>query len=637
VISEKGFRDPAAGTKGHVPPSRMKSIEFYDLPRPVQERFVAASQASLAPAPLAIRPGSRYVGARWFIACALGFGLTVAFALHGFGDLEHPAALATSLHALIYCIGFALSFASLTRGLTLRDRALSLPFARATYLFPMGVVEATSSSLHVHSLTDLRTVEASAAALSMTFVDGASFEFPAQDQAHADAAKRAVTESQERLDEATRADSVRGLAALDPLLRTNFPSPFSQDLPFKRPTSLWAVALLGMAVVSGAALGIGVWEVRNKLSARRLTQIARALDTTAAYRQYLARGGRSPEIIDVLLPRAELAEAQAQASVGAIEQYISAHPDSKIHEQVAAALRAALLAALERAKAPGTLAALDAFTAGNPRHQPVAKELAEARHQVYRVAADRAKQLVIATGARHSDPAAFLERLVAYAEKHGPRAEVRFRSVLGKSYKTADNNVRSGSYFAGNASLPSRFFSESAMQAREALAGPLLVSALQGLFSTEIVEFKLGTPLPGVAEDEKIPPLPDPTVPSLYIDYRIELSGAVVNAKPRGIFFGAGMFFDTDFRLPDSDERLGINVRTWRSPSRSVMRSKDRSTSDVYEDLTRRSLNMFLRRYLKRVLRDAPELAVPAAVPLDADQDDKDKDDRDEKEEEKQG
>jgi len=617
----------------------MKSIEFYDLPRPVQERFVAASQASLAPAPLAIRPDSSYVGARWFVGFAIGFSATCAFALHGFGDLEHPSALATSLHALIYCMGFTLSFASLTRGLTLRDRALSLPFARATYLFPMGVVEATSSALNVHSLADLRTVEASAAALNVTFVDGTSFDFPAQDLAHAEAAKRAVTESQERLDEATRADSVRGLAALDPLLRTNFPSPFSQNVPFKRPTTMWSVALLGMAVISGAALGIGVWEVRNKLSARRLAEVARALDTTAAYRQYLTRGGRSLEIINVLLPRAELAEAKAQASVGAIEQYVAAHPDSKIQEEVADALRGALLAALQRAKEPGTLAALDGFAASNPRHEPIAKELAEARHQVYRMATDRAKQLVIATGTRHSDPAAFLERLVAYAEKHGPKAEVRFRSVLGKSYKAADNNVRSGSYFAGNASLPSRFFGVSEMQTREALAGPLLVSALQSLFSTEILEFELGAPLPGPGEDDKIPPLPDPTVPSLYIDYRIELSGAVVNAKPRGIFFGAGMFFDTDFRLPDSDDRLAINLRTWRSPSRSVMRSHDRSTGDVYEDLARRSLNMFLRRYLKRVLRDAPELSVPAVVLPDADQDDKDKDkdEPDEKEEAKQG
>jgi hypothetical protein len=617
----------------------MKSIEFYDLPRPVQERFVAASQASLAPAPLAIRPASRYVGARWFLASGIGFSITSVFAWQGFGDLAHPSALATGVHALIYCLGFTLSFASLTRGLTLRDRALSLPFARATYLFPMGVVEATSSALNVHSLADLRTVEATAAALNITFIDGTSFDFPAQDQGQADAAKRAVTESQERLDEATRADSVRGLAALDPLLRTNFPSPFSQDLPFKRPTSMWAFALLAMAVASGAALGIGVWEVRNKLSARRLAEAARALDTTAAYRQYLTRGGRSPEILEVLLPRAELAEARAQGSVGAIEEYIASHPGTKIQDEVAEALRGALLAALERAKQPGTLAALAAFTASYPRHEPVAKELAAARHQVYRTAADRAKELAIATGARRSDPAAFLERLVAYAEKHGPKVEVRFRCVLGKSYKAADNNVRSGSFFAGNSSLPSRYFVESDVRAREALAGPLLVSAFQSLFSTEILQFELGPPLPASGEDDKVPPLPEPSVPSLFVDYRIELSGAVVNPKPRGMFFGAGMFFDTDFRLPDSDARLEINVRTWRAPTRALMRSHDRSTGDVYEDLTRRSFNMFLRRYFKRILRDPPELSLPPLVLPGAqdDKDDKDRDDKDDKDDEKQG
>src|SRR6185295_19139843 len=234
---------------------------------------------------------------------------------------------------------------------------------------------------------DLRTVEAKTSALNVTFVDGASFDFPAQDQAQAEAAKRAVTESQERLDEATRADSVRGLAALDPLLRTNFPSPFSHDVPFQRPTSMWAFALLGMALISGAALGVGVWEVRNKLSARRLAETARTLNTTAAYRQYLARGGHLPEIVDVLLPRAELAEAKAQGSVRAIEDYIAGHPGSKIQDEEAAALRAALLAALERAKLPGTLAALDAFKSENPRCEPVAKEVADARHQVYRAAA----------------------------------------------------------------------------------------------------------------------------------------------------------------------------------------------------------------------------------------------------------
>jgi hypothetical protein len=606
----------------------MKSIEFYDLPRPVQERFVAASQASLAPAPLAVRPASRYIGARWFIASLIGFAVTAVFALLGFGDLTHPSAIATGLHALIYCVGFTLSFASLTRGLTLRDRALSLPFARATYLFPMGVVEATSSSLSVHSLADLRTVESTAAALNVTFIDGTSFEFPARDQDQADAAKRAVTESQERLDEATKADSVRHLAALDPLLRTNFPSPFSQDVPFKRPTTLWAVALLAMAVVSGAALGIGVWEVRNKLSSARLASSARALDTTDGYRAYLARGGKSPEIIDTLLPRAELAEAKAAASVEAIERYTESHPNPKIQTEVAEALRAALLAALDKAKAPGTLASLDEFAKAHPRHEPIAKELAEARHNVFQAAAQKAKQQAISNGTRRSDPATFIERLVAYAEKHGPKVEVRFRSTLGRSYKAADKNVRSGSYFAGNATLPSRFFGEQEMRPREALASPVLIAALQTLFAPEIVRFEPGEPLPSSGEDEKLE-LPAASVPTLFIDYRIELSGSVLNAKPRGIFFGAGMFFDTAFVLPGSDARLELYLKTWRSPTRNVMRLKNRTTADVYEDLTRRSFNLFLRRFLERIFQAPPAAVLPAlALPEDPDDKDKSHDDK---------
>ena len=86
---------------------------------------------------------------------------------------------------------------------------MSLPFARATYLFPVGVVDAMSSSIRVHPLSELSAVEASPSALRVTFEDGSSFEFPAQDQPQAEAAKQAVTESQQRLEEATRSDSVR--------------------------------------------------------------------------------------------------------------------------------------------------------------------------------------------------------------------------------------------------------------------------------------------------------------------------------------------------------------------------------------------------------------------------------------------
>ncbi|HTV20279.1 MAG TPA: hypothetical protein VMG12_16455 [Polyangiaceae bacterium] len=588
----------------------MKSIEFYDLPRPIQERFVAAAQASLAPAPLAIKLGSRFVGARWFIASLVLLALTVWYAREGFGDLEHPGAIASGTHMLLYCVGFALSFACAMRGLTLRDRALSLPFARATYLFPVGVVDAMSSSIRIHSLAELSAVVARADALEITFKDGASFEFPAKDQKQADAAKDAVTESQQRLDEATRTDNVRHLAALDPLCQTNFPSPFSQDVPFKRPTALWAFALLTMALASGAALGFGVWEVRNKLSARRIAETARTLDSTTAYRTYIERGGQLPEIIDVLLPRAELGEAKAQGNVAAIEQFMATHPGSKIQGEVDDALRASLLSALDKAKAEGTLAALERFATEHPSHAPVSSDVAEARHAVYVAAAERARSMV--AGGAKGDAADFIERLVAYAEQHGPQVVLQFRSYLGKSCEQADKLVRGSSYFAGNGTLPSRYFTPQLMREREALAATPLLAALQQLFSTEIVKLELGTALPSPEPGERPPPLPEPGVPTLFIDHRAELSGGQTIAKPRGMFFGAGITFETSFVIPGDKRELGISVPTWRSPARDVMQHKKRTVADVYEDLVRRSFAMFARRYLDRMLRTPPEkISIP--------------------------
>jgi hypothetical protein len=601
---------PAKGNKGELP-FEMKSIEFYDLPRPIQERFVAAAQASLAPAPLAIKLGSRFVGARWFVASLVLLALTAWYAARGFGDLDHPEAIASSTRAVFYCIGFTLSFACLTRGLTVRDRALSLPFARATYLFPAGVVDAMSSSFTVHSLADLSAVETTDGALLVKFTDGTVFEFPAKDLQQAEAARHAVTESQQRLEEATRAESVRHLAALDPLCQTNFPSPFSEDIPFRRPTVLWAIALFAMAIVSGAALGIGVWEVRNKLSARKIADAARALDTTAAYREYLARGGQLPEIVDLLLPRAELAEARAAGTPLAIEEFVASHPDSKIQAEVNDALRGALLDALAKAKASRSLAALDGFARAHPRHAPVAAELAEARHAVYLAAAEKARAMVHGGEVQKSTPAEFIDHLVAYAEQHGPKVEVRFRSVIGKSYESADKQVRTSTYFAGNSSLPSRYFGSESMRKREALAAPAIVAALQQLFPTEIVRFELGEALPSPEPGERPEPLPAPSVPTLFIDHRTELSGTFTNAKPRGLFLGAGIFFETSFVIPGDEAELAITVPTWRTPARNVMQHKKRTTGDVYEDLARRSFSMFLRRYFDRLLRRPPDISMP--------------------------
>jgi hypothetical protein len=604
----------------------MKSIEFYDLPRAVQERFISASQAALAPAPLAVKVASEYVGLRWFVAALAGFGLTLGYVLRGFGDLEHSTAIASGLHAGLYGIGFTLSFACLSRGLTLRDRALSLPFTRATYLFPVGVIQALSSTLKLYSLGELSAAEARANALELRFTDGSEFAFPARSAEQAELAKDAVTRSKDRLGEAQREDSMRELAALDPLCQTRFPSPFSTGVPFKRPAAAWTAALFGMAVVSGTALGIGVWKIRNAMSEGRLAAAAHQDGSAAAYRKYLERGGTRQDILDTHLPRAELREAEAAGNVPAIERYIDAHPDSKIESEVQAALRSALLRELEVARAAGTLASLNEFAERFPHHEPVADELSAARHAVYETAARRAIGLAVGREGRRNDPADFFRRLVNYAEQNGTKVEVRFRSQLNKNAKRADKQVRESSYFAGKVSLPSQYFDGEHMREREKLAAPLLVDALQTLFAPEVVRFERGETLPAIGIEDDEPPLPEPTVPTLYVHQLTELSGDVTVARPRGIFMSAAMFFYTDFVIPGDANKLSIKVSTWRAPDRRVMTNKAREIADVYEDLARRSLNLFLSRYLSSLIKDAPDLALPRIeLPESDDKDGKDK------------
>jgi hypothetical protein len=96
-------------------------------------------------------------------------------------------------------------------------------------------------------------------------------------------------------------------------------------------------------------------------------------------------------------------------------------------------------------------------------------------------------------------------------------------------------------------------------------------------------------------------------------------------AKPRGIFMSAAMFFYTDFVIPGDANKLSLKVSTWRAPDKRVMQNKARSIDDVYEDLARRSLNLFLDRYLSLLMKKAPEPTLPRVeLPESDDKDAKD-------------
>ena len=316
-------------------------------------------------------------------------------------------------------------------------------------------------------------------------------------------------------------------------------------------------------------------------------------------RVHLARGGQLTEIVDLLLPRAELAEAKARAPSPAIEQFMAVHPaqqgpgrgrrsaadgaarcprqgQGESHAGRARRLRRRVIRATRRLRA----------------------ELAEARHAVYRRRQSR-RGLGQRRGSR-ATPARLHRSLVAYAEQHGPKVEVRFRSVIGKSYESADKQVRTSTYFARQ-QLAAVALLRHASRCASARRSPRRrsLAALQQLFPTEIVHFELGEALPSPEPGERPEPLPEPSVPTLFIDHRTELSGTFTDRQTAGPLPRRRNLLRHVVR--DPGRQGGARDQRCRpgAPARDVMQHKKRTVADVYEDLARRSFGMFAAALLR--------------------------------------
>ncbi len=133
----------------------------------------------------------------------------------------------------------------------------------------------------------------------------------------------------------------------------------------------------------------------------------------------------------MLLPRAELRDAQQSGGVEAIEAYVSSHPNSKIPHEVQAALKGSLLAGLEEAKKKNTLAALSEFEARYGKHGLVEADVEKARRDHL--------------GAR--------PRRLSQADERRPRAH-RLRAEADRSRREAEL-TRSWSRFGAGCRAPS--------------------------------------------------------------------------------------------------------------------------------------------------------------------------------------
>ena len=566
----------------------MNKTDFWGLQRSIQERFVACTTGAAAPAPLAIRPVARdrrAIGYAVLGACGLLAALgAVRF---GFGDLKSPYALPPAHFIAIYAGLFALSafgfFQAAARSFSVR----AVPYQPAVYLFPIGVIDARSPEFIVHRVSENTEAHVDNARRCLRVeVNGASFEFPSADTESAEQAVTVLLELRDRLASAGPVSGAREQARVDPLQDNGFKNPFSppESLRKVRPRwlSFWPWVALGLGVLLGGAAFL----VRNHLSEARLYAEARRADDSATYREYLARGGKNPDVKALLLPRTELRDAVRQGGVAAIEQFLAEHPDTQIKPEVEAALQAALLKELGVAQATGKLNALKEFGARYEKYSFLKPYVARAIDARVAAALAQAKA-ALAPGQSRLLP--FVERLLRFTAAHGPEVAIRFQQKPTETLENAEKGLRMNPYFGGEASLPGQYIDRAHQAPRESAAAAPLIEAFAAHFPRDLTHAELA---PALAADAE----PHASVPTVLITYHTELSGAFPSRKPRFAVSGIGVIGKVSFEIPGDSEPLTFKLTVWRAPAMNTV-TESTSPAELYQTLATEALQRFMKKY----------------------------------------
>ena len=586
----------------------MKAVDFYKLPRSIQDRFVGSVMSGFPPAPLLATKAAKPTKVAWLGLTGGSFVTLVVVTRIGYGALDSSLALhsgkALVLYALlIFGIAFGLVQAF---GQVVRERAL--PYAAGVYLFPACLIDARSDQFKVFWTQDLQGVDVQGGSVRVAFKGGGTFMFPVADAAQAATIIAEVQASRDRAMHAKATEDPKELVAVDPLHNPRFSSPVGPRDPYDMRLPPWRKLGPVVALAVAAIVAPTLWALRNNGSDKTLYARATQANDTESYRAYLERGAKfKDEVAGTLLPRAELRDAERTGSVDALLKYKTEHPGSKIATEVAVAIRAAMLAELEKAKAVGTLAALDEFAKHFPEHG-VEPELREAIHAVYARELDGYKKR--APG-KDKNVVSFVERLFAWSEKRGPKVEVRFRRKKSESISRADQYVAKTPSFMGEVSYPSLKFDEKHSTKREIVLGKLLATKLDSGLSPELFDVSVGAQVQADAET-----WPEVKVPTLFISHAAEWSGhSYVSTRPRGSYVGILFPFEAVFVIP-GDPKLPMKLKADIMKQAALGQLKEDETimpgpaeEKVYEAMATDAFESFGNKFLVLLFAKEPKAA----------------------------
>lgn len=574
----------------------MKAVDFYKLQRAIQDRFVGSVMSGFPPAPLVAVKGGTSAKIVWLgISAGCFIGLIVAARL-GYGALESGMSLHSAKVLPLYLVlvfGFAFGLVQ-AFARVVRERAL--PYTSGVYLFPACLIDARDDQFRVYETRDLTSVDVQGSSIRVAFAGGAQFLFPLAKPETAHELVAEIQAARERAINAHATEDAKELVAVDPLHNPRFHSPVGPRDAYELKRPPWGK--LGPVVAGAVAIVIGptLWTVRNSGSDNKMFALATKANDTASYRLYLTHGERHrDEVADIRLPTAELRDAEKVGTVDALLKYKETHPNSKIGSDVAASIRRAMLAELEKAKAPGTLASLQDFAKRYPEHG-VQPELSAAMHAVYSRELELYKKKA---PTRDKNAALFIERLFAWAEKHGPKVEVRFRRKPATTLERADQFILKTPTFMGVVTYPSRFFDDKHAGPREATLGKTLSTQFDAGLAAELFDVELGA----LVTDAD---LPEPKDPTLFITHVAEWSGHnYTSNRPRGSYVGLNFIFEAAFVIPGDAKPYRYKAEIFRHAATHVLHKEDepmlgpgQAEEKVYETMAQDAFEQFGKRLL---------------------------------------
>ncbi len=584
-----------------------KKIDFFTLPRPVQDRFLASAMRTAHPLPILFVEARRTMAYVWIGgAVALVVGAIVVTRL-GFGDLASGIAHQKAPFVAVYAALFAAAAFAVVRAVWLFTRRKTFPFAPGTYVFPSSIIDARTPELRVFPMRELLGVERHATPVStfhFTFSGGEKLALKVPDLDKAEKVEKSLAAAREQLQHALEEEGPSSMAGIDPLFGGSVQSPLGPTESLTRYVPTWARLGWTIAVAVGLVIAPIVWLTRNSSSDEAMFAEAQKAQTVAAYKGYLAQGGpHSAEIASTLLPRAELKEAEKIGTVEVLSEFAKSHRGSKIEPEIQASLKKAMLAELEKAKGEGTVTALRAFATRYPENK-VGAELRAATHALFMTTLEAYK----AKASEKDPPAAFaiVQRMLAFSEKTGaPDVEVRFRLRPSKSLTLADEQAQKSKYFNGKESLPSHYFEAARLASREGDLAKAFIDKIAETFPADMLAAKMGDRI----DSETMPTF---KVPTIVVEYGVEWSRTqTVSVKPRGVFVGVNLQFDVTYNIPDGGKPMKVQITSWRMPDVWKMgdmagEPKGAREAKVYDGMSDTSFDQIERKALEALFKLPP-------------------------------